>query len=76
MSDTMFKQGADLAEVRGVVGHEMGHYAHTHSLWMAGVLSLLAMIAFWLVDRLFPFASRLLAPAALKGSPTPPACRC
>jgi STE24 endopeptidase len=28
MSDTMFKQGADLAEVRGVVGHEMGHYAH------------------------------------------------
>ncbi len=31
----MFKQGADLAEVRGVVGHEMGHYAHHHSLWMA-----------------------------------------
>jgi STE24 endopeptidase len=53
MSDTMFKQGADLAEVRGVVGHEMGHYAHHHALWIAGVMSLLAIVAFFLVDRLF-----------------------
>jgi STE24 endopeptidase len=53
MSDTMFKQGADLAEVRGVVGHEMGHYAHNHALWIAVVMSLLAIVAFWLVDRLF-----------------------
>lgn len=30
MSDTMFKQGADLAEVRGVVGHEMGHYVRVY----------------------------------------------
>jgi STE24 endopeptidase len=30
MSDVMFKKGADIAEVRGVVGHEMGHYIHQH----------------------------------------------
>lgn len=60
MSDTMFKQGADLSEVRGVVGHEMGHYVHAHVLWMVGVLVILAGLAFWLTDRLYPFARRLL----------------
>ncbi|WP_303763292.1 M48 family metalloprotease, partial [Sphingobium yanoikuyae] len=49
MSDTMFKRGADLAEVRGVVGHEMGHYAEHHVLWLAGGMSLLAMLLFFLV---------------------------
>jgi STE24 endopeptidase len=60
MSDTMFKQGADLAEVRGVVGHEMGHYAHAHILWTVGVLVALSALAFWLTDRLYPVAHRLL----------------
>lgn len=60
MSDVMFAKGADLAEVRGVVGHEMGHYVHMHSLWLAGIMVLLAAIGFWLVDRLFPLAKRLL----------------
>jgi STE24 endopeptidase len=60
MSDTMFKQGADLAEVRGVVGHEMGHYAHHHALWIAGVMSLLAIVAFFLVDRLFAPVAALM----------------
>lgn len=60
MSDVMFAKGADLAEVRGVVGHEMGHYVHMHSLWLAGMMVLLAGIGFWLVDRLFPVAKRLL----------------
>jgi hypothetical protein len=60
MSDTMFKQNADLAEVRGVVGHEMGHYAHAHILWTVGVLVLLSALAFWLTDRLYPLAHRLL----------------
>jgi STE24 endopeptidase len=60
MSDVMFAKGADLAEVRGVVGHEMGHYVHMHSLWMAGIMILLAGLAFWLIDRLFPVAKRLL----------------
>jgi STE24 endopeptidase len=60
MSDTMFAQGADLAEVRGVVGHEMGHYKHAHILWMTLAFSLMAVLLFWLTDRLFPFAARWL----------------
>jgi len=60
MSDVMFKKGADLAEVRGVVGHEMGHYARGHSLWITGIFSLLAILAFFVVDRLFAPAQRLL----------------
>lgn len=60
MSDTMFKKGADIAEVRGVVGHEMGHYVHMHSLWFAGAFSLIAMLGFWLANRLFPTAARLM----------------
>jgi STE24 endopeptidase len=54
MSDTMFAQGADLAEVRGVVGHEMGHYAHGHVFWSVLVLGVLSMISLWIVARLFP----------------------
>jgi STE24 endopeptidase len=71
MSDTMFKQGADLAEVRGVVGHEMGHYAHHHALWIAGVMSVLAIVAFFLVDRLFAPASALMGGDTVKGLADP-----
>ena len=60
MSDTMFKKGADLAEVRGVVGHEMGHYAHVHVLWTVAILIVLSALAFWLTDRLYPLVRRLL----------------
>lgn len=60
MSDVMFAKGADIAEVRGVVGHEMGHYVHMHSLWMTGILILLSAIGFWLVDRLYPLGRTLL----------------
>lgn len=60
MSDVMFAKGADIAEVRGVVGHEMGHYVHMHSLWMTGILIVLAALVFFLIDRLFPLAKRLL----------------
>lgn len=67
MSDTMFKQGADLAEVRGVVGHEMGHYAHHHALWIAGGMSLLAIVAFFLVDRLFAPVSALMGADTVRG---------
>ena len=60
MSDVMFTKGADLAEVRGVVGHEMGHYVHRHTLWILGVMIVLSALAFWLTDRLYPVARRLL----------------
>jgi STE24 endopeptidase len=71
MSDTMFKQGADLAEVRGVVGHEMGHYAHQHALWIAGVMSLLAVVAFFLIDRLFAPVAALMGADTVKGVADP-----
>ncbi|MBO9561076.1 MAG: M48 family metallopeptidase [Caulobacter sp.] len=71
MSDTMFKQGGDLAEVRGVVGHEMGHYAHHHALWIAGVMSLLAVVVFFLVDRLFAPVCALLGGDTIKGLADP-----
>ncbi|AWM77855.1 M48 family metalloprotease [Phenylobacterium parvum] len=60
MSDVMFKKDADIPEVRAVVGHEMGHYVLGHVWRNAIVLSLLAVLGLFLVDRLFSFAARLL----------------
>ena len=60
MSDVMFTKGADLAEVRGVVGHEMGHYVRGHVLWIVGVMIVMTALAFFLTDRLYPVAHRLL----------------
>ena len=59
MSDVMFQKGADIAEVRGVVGHEMGHYVHQHIFVQLGIFSVLSMALFFLVDRLFPTFVRL-----------------
>ncbi len=53
MSDVMFKKDADLAEVRGVVGHEMGHYVHGHIYWLALADGLMALVSFFIVDRTF-----------------------
>jgi STE24 endopeptidase len=62
MSDTMFQKGADLAEVRGVLGHEMGHYARAHILWSTLVMAILAVLTFYLIQLLFlPVAEFLRA---------------
>jgi STE24 endopeptidase len=71
MSDVMFKKDADLAEVRGVVGHEMGHYVGGHIFLIGAEYGLFAMVAFFLVDRLFPFAARLLGAKGVKGLADP-----
>jgi STE24 endopeptidase len=60
MSDVMFKQNADVAEVKAVVGHEMGHYVRNHVIWGALAFGVLALVGFFLVDRLFPWAARRL----------------
>jgi STE24 endopeptidase len=60
LSDTMFKKGADLAEIRGVVGHEMGHYVRQHVLWGTGFITLMVMITGLLIQGLFPLARGLL----------------
>ena len=71
MSDVMFKKGADLAEVRGVVGHEMGHYAHQHSLWITGIFAVLAIAAFFIVDRTFPWFANVLNAKGVTGIADP-----
>jgi STE24 endopeptidase len=60
MSDVMFTKGADVAEVRGVVGHEMGHYKRGHVLWGTLAQSLLAIAAFWLIQLTFPWAAGVM----------------
>jgi STE24 endopeptidase len=71
MSDTMFKAGADMAEVRAVVGHEMGHYALGHIFRSIGVMAVLLVLGFWLMDRLFPLACRLLGARGVTGIADP-----
>ena len=53
MSDVMFARGADIGEVRGVVGHEMGHYKHGHTIWLSLFFSAVALTALGLTSRLF-----------------------
>jgi len=60
MSDVMFQKGADLAEVRGVVGHEMGHYARAHVIWGALWAAIEALLAFGMMQLMFPMVARLL----------------
>ncbi len=71
MSDTMFMQGADIAEVMGVVGHEMGHYVLHHVLWFAGFLAIASLAAFWLVDRLFGHFARWMRADRVRGLADP-----
>jgi len=71
MSDVMFKKDADLAEVKGVVGHEMGHYVHGH-VPLAGLeFALEALLALFLIDRLFPVAMRLTGAKGVTGIADP-----
>jgi STE24 endopeptidase len=52
--------GADLDEVRAVTGHEIGHYVLGH-VWRTVLLfSALAILAFFLVDRLYSPVARFL----------------
>ena len=54
MSDVMFAKGADLAEVKGVVGHEMGHYVHQHLFWYTGFLAVMTIVGGYAMIWLFP----------------------
>jgi STE24 endopeptidase len=57
ISDVAFK-GASLDEVKAVTGHEIGHYALGH-VWRIVILtSVLAVLFFFLADRLYPRFAR------------------
>ena len=49
---------ASLDEVLAVTGHEIGHYTSGHVWRMLAVISVLALAAFWLTDRLYPRVAR------------------
>jgi len=71
MSDVMFKKDADIAEVRGVVGHEMGHYVRKHILIGALFQGLVAVVGLFLVSRLFGWAARMLGAKGVTGIADP-----
>ena len=69
ISDIAFK-GASLEEVKAVTGHEMGHYVLGH-VWRTVILmSALAVVFFFLADRLFPRFARAFGSRAALGDPT------
>jgi STE24 endopeptidase len=57
ISDVALK-GASLDEVQAVTGHEIGHYVLGQVWWLVAVFSLLAVLLFFLADRLFPRFAR------------------
>ena len=68
ISDVALKQ-ASLAEVRAVTGHEIGHYVLAHVWRSVIVLSILAMLLFFVADRLFPRFARAFGSSATIGEP-------
>ncbi|MEO1729444.1 MAG: M48 family metallopeptidase [Pseudomonadota bacterium] len=50
---------ASLDEVKAVTGHEIGHYVLGHVWRQIGVLSVLAVIVFFLTARTYPFFARV-----------------
>jgi len=69
ISDVAFK-GASLDEVKAVTGHEIGHYVLGHVWRMVFLMSALAMVFFFLADRLFPRVARAFGSAARIDEPT------
>ena len=68
ISDVALKN-ASLDEVRAVTGHEIGHYVLKHTWYGVLFFSALAMLLFWLADRLFPRFARLFGSSATLGEP-------
>ncbi len=62
-------RGADLDEVEAVTGHEIGHYVLGHVWWSVALFGGLAVFGFFLADRLFGPAARLLGARAALAEP-------
>ncbi len=62
---------ASLAEVRAVVGHEIGHYKLGHGFRLAGFFALLLMLGFYAVHRLFPAAVAAFGGGGIQGIADP-----
>lgn len=68
ISDVALKE-ASLDEVRAVTGHEAGHYKLGHVWRSAIILPLLALLFFYLLDRLFTPVARLVGSDARLDEP-------
>jgi STE24 endopeptidase len=69
ISDVAFK-GATLDEVKAVTGHEIGHYVLGHVWRTVVLLSVLAVLFFFVADRTFPRFARAFGSSASIGDPT------
>jgi STE24 endopeptidase len=63
ISDVAMKK-ASLDEVKAVTGHEVGHYVEGHIWRTVGLFALLAMLGFFLADRLFPRIAKAFGSSA------------
>jgi STE24 endopeptidase len=69
ISDVAFK-GASLDEVKAVTGHEIGHYVLGHVWRTVFLMSALAIVFFFLADRVFPRIARAFGSTARIDQPT------
>jgi STE24 endopeptidase len=63
ISDVALKE-ASLDEVKAVTGHEVGHYVEGHIWRIVGVFVALAIIGFFLAERLYPRFARIFGSKA------------
>lgn len=68
ISDVALKE-ASLDEVKAVTGHEVGHYVEGHIWRTVGLFALLAVLGFYLADRLFPRFAKLFGSSARVDDP-------
>lgn len=68
ISDVALKE-ASIAEVRAVTGHEAGHYKLGHIWRYVAIFPVLAMLLFFLLNRLFVPTARLLGSDAQLDEP-------
>ena len=68
ISDVAFK-GASIDEVKAVTGHEIGHYVLGHVWHIVALTSLLAVLFFYLADRLYPRFARAFGSRATLADP-------
>ncbi len=68
ISDVALKD-ASLAEVRAVTGHEIGHYVLKHTWWGILFFSVMAIVLFWLADRLYPRFAKFFGSRAAISDP-------
>lgn len=68
ISDVALKQ-ASLDEVKAVTGHEIGHYVLGHVWRMVFVIIFIAMLGFFLADRLFDRVAAAFGSKAKIGDP-------